>query len=102
MSTHEDLMQAQRRMVRYRVLKILDAGRPLPVGEGLIKDILGDADLEATSQDIKKALQYLCDKNFVEIKKMPGYWEARLLPFGVDYLENPDIEETGIARPASF
>jgi len=102
MSDHDDLMRAQRRMVRYRILKILDTSRPLPVGESLINEILIDADLGATSQDIRKALQYLCDKGFVDIKEMPGRWESRLLPAGVDYLENSDVVEAGIARPASY
>ena len=102
MSDHQNLEQAKRRMVRYRILMILDAGRPIPVGEGLINETLSDADLGASPKDIRKALQYLCDKKFIDIQKMPGHWDARLLPVGVDYLENPNIQEIGIARPASF
>lgn len=104
MSDVEQLENARRKMVRYRILKILDAGRPLPVGEGLIGSILIDADLDATESDVRKALQYLEDKGFVEIE-MPkrginSHWSARLLPTGVDYIENAHIDEPGIARPA--
>lgn len=103
MSDLEQLQNARRKMVRYRILKILDAGRPLPVGENLIADILIDADLDATQNDVRKALQYLQDKNYLAIE-MPKrgvstHWSARLLPTGVDYIENIHIDDAGIARP---
>jgi len=98
---HERLNHARSKMIRYRILRILDVGRPLPVGEGLIQEVLVDADLEATQTDVRKAMQYLADKRFVEINKPRGmpYWEGRLLPAGVDYIENPEHDEPGIARP---
>jgi len=98
---HEALEQARRRMIRYRVIAILDAGRPYPVGESMLLDVLTDADLAATQDDVRKALQYLCDKGFVEIEiNERKVWESRLLPDGVDYLENKNIDEPGIARPS--
>jgi repressor of nif and glnA expression len=100
----EDNLEAARaKMARYRILKILDAGRPLPVGEGLIAQILVDADLQVTQMGIRRALQYLTDKGYVELAKPNGaeYWEARLMPKGVDYLEDAHIVDPGIARPKS-
>lgn len=101
MSDHEKLEQARRKMIRYRILKILDAGRPYPVGEGLIELVMIDADLNASKMESRKALQYLCDKKYVDLETKE-VWEARLLPYGVDYLENPDIDDVGIARPTSI
>lgn len=97
-----DLEQARRRMVRYRILKILDAGRPHPVGEGLISEVLVDADLSVSPNSIRKALQYLADKGYVHLSEPRGasHWEARLLPKGVDYIEDDASEDPGIARPA--
>lgn len=88
-------------MIRYRILKVLDAGRPYPVGEGLLVEVLGDLDLQATAHEIRRALQYLADKSFVEVAEPRGmqHWEARLLPAGVDYLEDPHAVDPGIARP---
>lgn len=101
MSLQTKLELARVKMIRYRILKILDAGRPYPVGEGLIVEVLDDVDLAVTQHEARKALQYLSDKGYVAIKEPPGaaYWEARLLPPGVDYLENPLAEDFGIARP---
>ena len=100
MSDHQRLQHAKVKMIRYRILAILDAGRPLPVGESLILDILIDADLDATMNDVRRALQYLNDKRFVEIVKHPTHWDARLLPDGIDYLEDSDARDVGIVRPS--
>lgn len=101
MSLHTKLELARIKMIRYRILKILDAGRPYPVGEGLLVDVLADADLRVTQHEARKGLQYLSDKGYLTIIEPPGaaYWEARLLPPGVDYLENPHAVDDGIARP---
>jgi len=96
------LEQARTKMIRYRILKVLDAGRPYPVGEGLLFEILSDADLRATQHEIRRALQYLCDKKFLDIKEAGSHWEARLLPAGVDFIENPRAESRGIARPVTY
>jgi len=102
MSEHEGLERARRLMIRYRLLKILDAGGSLPVGEGLIKQILVDADLAASQSDVRRAMQYLADKSYIEIKKGSQYWDARLLPVGVDYLDDHSVVDSGIARPESI
>jgi len=104
MNDHTQLEQARTKMVRYRILKVLDAGRPYPVGEGLLVEVLGDADLRVTQHEIRRALQYLADKKFLQVKEVSvgQHWEARLLPPGIDYLENPTAESRGIARPVTY
>lgn len=101
MSLHSRLDLARVKMVRYRILKILDAGYPYPVGEGLMVEVLADADLRVTQMEARKALQYLSDKGYVSIEEPKGgaHWEAQLLPKGVDYIQNPDLDDDGIARP---
>lgn len=102
MSLKTKLELARIKMVRYRILKVLDAGRPYPVGDGLLVEVLVDADLNVTQHETRRALQYLCDKGYVEIKDQHTHWEARLLPRGVDYLENAAIQDDGIARPVEI
>jgi len=100
MALNHELSHARARMIRYRILKILDAGRPYPVGEGLIGDILVDIDLDATQMEIRRALQYLRDIQFVDLTDERGQpWMASLLPAGIDYLENTRLTQPGIARP---
>lgn len=101
MSDHADLDFARTRMARYRILKILDAGRPYPVGEGLIGQVLVDCDLQPSPDRIRRAMQYLADKGFIELDTVSQpHWQGRLLPAGVDFLENPRATDPGIAKPA--
>lgn len=104
MSLHSKLELARLKMVRYRILKILDAGYPYPVGEGLMVEVLADADLRVTQMEARKALQYLADKGYVALEEPKGgtHWEAQLLPPGVDYLQNAEIDDFGIARPGEI
>lgn len=100
MSDHAELERARIRMTRYRVLAILNAGNPYPVGEGLIAQVLDDCDLQPTPDGIRRSLQYLADKGLVSLDMTSEpHWQARLLPAGVDYLEDPRASDPGIARP---
>ncbi|HYE35469.1 hypothetical protein [Methylocaldum sp.] len=101
MTTLNDRLQMARiKMIRYRVLKTLEAGYPYPVGDGLLADVLTDADLQASQGDVRKALTYLSDKGYIELTEGREFWEGKLLPKGIDYLENPTMEDVGITRPA--
>ena len=102
MSLKNKLELARIKMIRYRILKVLDVGRPYPVGDGLLVDVLVDADLNVTQHETRRALQYLCDKGYVDIKDHGSHWEARLLPKGVDYIEISHTEDDGIARPVEI
>lgn len=97
----DQLELARAKMARYRILKILDAGRPLPVGEGLIGEILIDADLQVTPIAIRRELQYLSDKGYIDLKNSQGaeFWEAKICPKGIDYLEDAQMQDPGISRP---
>lgn len=95
---------ARKKMARWRVLRILYSGQPYPVGEGLIAEIMPDADLAMTPAEIRNVLQYLFDKALINVKEVrrPGegvLWEARLLPNGVDFVEYNSADDTGITRP---
>ncbi len=101
-----DLDRAKTKMARWRILRILYSGRPYPVGEGLIVDVLIDADLQMTPTQVRNALQYLCDKKLIELKQARNddgkHWEARLLADGVDFVDGFGEPIDGIARPSDY
>jgi len=93
---------ARKRMARWRILRILYTGRPYPVGEGLIAEVMTDADLAMTHTEIRGALQYLEDKQMIattEVRNDGVHLEARLRSRGVDFVEHAIPDEPGIARP---
>jgi hypothetical protein len=100
MNELEKLEKAKRRMLRYRVLRTLQIGYPRPVGERLISEVVVDADLAATPEQIRGALTYLGDSAYIELHTQGQYWEAKLLPKGINFLEDDKITDPGIARPA--
>lgn len=98
------LDNARKRMARWRILRILYTGRPYPVGEGLIAEVMNDADLAMTMTEIRSAIQYLQGKGYVTYKevRVPGegtHWEAMLESKGVDFLEYTIEDDPGISRP---
>ena len=52
-----------------------------------------------TAIDVRSHFEYLKDKDFIEItKRRRNFWEAKLMPKGVDFLEGNDDYE-GVAFP---
>lgn len=102
---HEvDLEKAQREQVRWRILKALDAGRPFPVSEVMILQVLQDAVLHVTPHGLRRELDYLEDRKLVTIqgKGTLPVWSAELTHFGVDLVEYTVDCFPGIARPAKW
>ena len=100
----DKLEQARKRMARWRVMKTLDIGRPLPIGEGLMLEGIADADLELTITQLKRNLQYLEGKDYVKLTmiKQPGdhdHIEIALTAKGIDFVEGSIADDPGIARP---
>lgn len=99
-----DLERAQREEVRWRILRILDAGRPLPVSETIILRALSDAALRLTPSGIRKELDYLENRKLVEIhgRSAEPVWSAELTSLGVDVVEYTLPCNPGIARPQRY
>ena len=100
----DKLEQARKRMIRWRIMKTLDIGRPLPLGEGLIMECINDADLEMGITSLKRALQYLEGKGYINIKpvKIPGdhdHDEISLTSKGIDFVEGSIEDDPSITRP---
>lgn len=101
----DKLEQARKRMARWRIMKTLDIGRPLPIGEGLMLEVIADADLELTITGLKRSLQYLAGKGYVTLKtiRQPGdldHVEIALTAKGIDFVEGSIDDDPGIARPS--
>lgn len=101
---HEiDLDKANRETVRWRILKALDAGRPLPVSEVTLLQVLQDATLHVTPHGLRRELDYLEDRKLVVIQGKTGpVWSAELTHYGVDVVEHTVECFPGIARPKKW
>lgn len=101
---HEiDLEKAHREQTRWRILKALDAGRPDPVSEILILQVVQDAGLPITPSALRRELHYLADRRLVELTgRQSPVWSAGLTRFGVDVVEYTIDCLPGIARPQKW
>lgn len=101
---HEiDLERAQREEARWRILRVLDAGRPLPVSESVIWRVLQDINLPITPHGLRRELDYLRDRKLITVmdEDQPT-WSAELTRYGVDIVEYTIPCEAGIARPKKW
>lgn len=101
---HEvDLEKAQREETRWRILRVLDAGRPLPVSETVIYRALADASLQMSPNHLRRELDYLRDKKLIELQGEDGpVWSASLTGDGVDVVEYTIAAPAGVARPKKW
>ncbi len=94
----------QKKIVRWRILKTLDAGRPVPVKDGLLLQVINDCDLHTTRTGLLRALNYLEEKGYVRTEKrhIAGVGEvldASLTAKGIDFIDYTLPDDAGIHRP---
>ena len=95
-----DLQQKQREEARWRILRVLDAGRPFACNESIIWRTLHDVKLPFTLMEVRRELAYLRDLLLVEIlDQKTDLWAAKLTATGVDVVEYTIAAPPGIARP---
>jgi hypothetical protein len=100
MTDLDALAQHQREVARWRILKILDAGRPSSVSEQLILMTLNDVEIRLTPHELRRELDYLSDRKLVTLKGGDSpVWSAELTHYGVDIVEYTQDVFPGIARP---
>lgn len=92
------------RLRRLRILQQLHMAYPEPLsGQVLLTLLRDDPDLIPNLSRVRRSLQYLHDRNLVElINRDEKLWMARLTPRGVDYLEGPEPGVAGVAHPSEF
>lgn len=95
-----DMEKAHREQARWRILRALDAGRPLPVSELILLSVMQDASLQVTPSQLRREIKYLADRKLVIISAMDTpVWSAELTRYGVDVAEYTIDCLPGIARP---
>jgi hypothetical protein len=103
MSGELDLEQKQREEARWRMLRVLDAARPVGANETLIFRVLHDVQLAFTPMQIRRELTYLADLDLVElIGTGTETWSAKLTARGVDIVEYTAPAPASIARPKKY
>lgn len=98
-----DLEQKQREEARWRILRVVDAGRPSVVSEQIIWRVLIDIKLPFSLNAVRRELSYLADLDLIELEGQDtGTWFARLTARGVDVVEYNQAAPAGVARPRKY
>jgi hypothetical protein len=100
MSDHVDFQQKQREEARWRILRTLDAGRPIGASEQLVWRVLTDLKIPFSINDVRREMAYLRDRGLIEIEgEDTDIWFGKLTWHGTDVVEYTKPAEPGIARP---
>ncbi len=100
-----DMERNQREEARWRILKVLDIGRPSPVAETLIwRHLTGDLKLPITPHGVRRELDYLEERGLVKIagRGDSPLWLAEMTRDGIDVVEYTVGCDAGIARPPKW
>src|SRR5579859_4633379 len=95
-----EIAQVQREDARWKMLRVIDAGRPVGVNESIIRRVLSDLNLPFLPAALRRELAYLRDLNLIEIGEVDGEQFAKVTAAGVAVLEYTSPAPAGIARPA--
>jgi len=98
-----DLEQKNREEARWRMLRVVDAGRPIAVSEQIIWRVLADIKLSLSLNAVRRELAYLRDLGLLELEsEETETWFAKLTANGVDVVEYNFPSPAGIARPRKY
>lgn len=98
-----DLEQKKREEARWRMLRVIDAGRPIAVSEQIIWRVLADIKLSLSLNSVRRELAYIRDLGLLEIEgEGAETWFAKLTAGGVDVVEYNSPSPAGIARPRKY
>ncbi|HUO06439.1 MAG TPA: hypothetical protein VMU16_14670 [Candidatus Binataceae bacterium] len=103
MSDGIDLEQKRREEARWRILRVVDAGRPIAVSEQIVWRVLTDIKLALSLSALRREIAYLRGHGLVEVDGEDGEtWFLRLTATGVDVVEYNQPAPAGVARPRKF
>jgi DNA-binding transcriptional ArsR family regulator len=98
-----DLEQKQREEARWRMLRVVDAGRPIAVSEQIIWRVLADIKISLSLNTVRRELAYLRDLGLIELEgEGTETWFAKLTASGVDVVEYNFPSPAGVARPRKY
>lgn len=94
---------ARRQEIRWRILRVVDTGRPVPVLETLTWRTLDDADLLVTVGEVRKEAVYLEQQGLLVInRKKNNEWAFSLSPAGADVCDYTIDAPPGVGRPEKY
>lgn len=86
--------------IRWMLLVTLHISRPQGMNTSALLPVIRATYGDATEREIKRELDYLHDRELVELKQDPlGEWFAKIDRFGVDIVEFSVECDPGINRP---
>ncbi len=98
-----DLEQKQREEARWRILRVLDAGRPIAVSENIVWRVLHDVRLPMSITGVRREFDYLRNLGLIEVEnELSETWFAKLTARGVDVVEYTLDAPPGVARPRRY
>lgn len=98
-----DLTKARRERIRWIAILTLNNARPLGCNENMVLSVVQAEHPDATQLEMRRALDYLSDRELIELDKKPdGRWFAKLNRVGVDLADYNIDCEPGIARPEKY
>lgn len=98
-----DVAKVRREHLRWLIILTLNNARPVGAFEMPILAVAQSEYPDATPLEIRRELDYLHDRDLVELDKQPdGKWFADLTRHGVDIAEYTIECDPGIARPKKY
>lgn len=98
-----DAQKLRREQMRWVLLLALNNARPVFAHESILLLTLQDIYPDTTERELRRELDYLNERDLVEIEKSPdNIWRSRLTRHGIDMAEYTIDCEPGIARPAKY
>jgi hypothetical protein len=93
----DDLEKSRVEYIRWRILRILDVGRPQKVAIELIGIALNDIQMTCSPAELLKQIDYLEQKNLVKTDTVKRVKLASLTACGIDVVESTVPCPVGIA-----
>jgi len=98
-----DVAKIRREHLRWLIILTLNNARPIGSFEGPVLSVAQAEYPDATALELRRELDYLHDRELVQVIKRPdSKWFAELTRLGVDLAEYTIDCEPGIARPEKY
>jgi hypothetical protein len=97
-----DMQKARREEMRWNILRALYAAQPIGTSEAIIKTALIEIVPDVTILDIRREMDYLAERQLIEIEKNRPVWFAKINYHGIDFVEYTVDCRPGIARPEKW
>jgi hypothetical protein len=98
-----DAARIRRESIRWHAILTLNNARPIGAFEESILAVVQAIYPDATPIELRQALDYLAERELVELDRQPhGRWHASLTRWGIDLAEYTVDCDPGIARPVKY